>query len=299
MTNNTLLLTNGFNILIDRFGNTSPTLTPISKFRLSINTPDVTYGDTTLTTQIPISGTEMIDACNVTTGWTTTGGTVTVNATTFKPDGVTDGSLNFTKTGTASADLSTTKATTSLNGTSKDFIMWFYVKDATTLAKLTTSGTALIIRYGTDSSNYYRKDILQSSLATGWNYITSAITSGFTTTVGTPTLATMNYTLIQTSATTATDTWSAGDIIFDSLRLASADDYLKTQDSVTTSNTDNSVTYVNKLTVAEANGFLINGLGLVNTDGTELLAIKSKFPNNSKDTTDLFKFTTKIRFSNI
>ncbi len=300
MVNGTLMVRKGGVINANRTFKSTPDYTIPNKFRVSINTPDATWTDTSLTTTIPISGTELVDDCSATTGWTASGtNSLSVNSTTYKPDTGTDGALNLIKTDTSSATIYASKTTTSLNGTSKDFLIWIYIKDATALAKLKTSGTAFEIRYGSDNSNYYYYTAAYSIFSTGWNFIKLTITSGFTGTTGTPTITALDYTYISFITNNASDTFAAGDIIYDAIRLASSDDYLKTIDSTTFDETDASVTTTSKLSITEANGFLINGHSLNNTDTAELMATKSKFPNNSKDTTDLFKITTKLKYRNI
>jgi len=79
--------------------------------------------------------------------------------------------------------------------------------------------------------------------------------------------------------------------------LASSDDYSKLIDSTTYDVVDGSFSSVGKLSVAEANGFLLDGINF-RTSATTMI-IKSKYPSNSKDTTDLFKITSKIKFRNI
>lgn len=293
MANNNMKLRQGANILLNRGNKETPDYTIPNRFRVSIDTPDVAWADTSLTTMIPISGTETADDCSATTGWTASGtNSVSVNSSTYKPDGGTDGALNIIKSDTSSATITVSKTVTSLDGTSKDLTAWIYVVDATALAKISTSA----IRYGSDSSNYYLKAI---TLAEGWNFIKIAITSGFDSTTGSPTIGALDYFYLEIVTDNATDTFSAGDIILDAIRLAGADDYYKTTETTTFDETDASVTITSKLSITEANGFLIDGHALYNTDASELMSDKSKFPDNSKGTTDLFKITTKRKIRNI
>jgi len=299
MTNNLNMTKDGMKILLDlTFGNTATTYTNPANFSVSIDTVDVTFSDTALTTRVPIQGAELVDACNAITGWTTTG-TVTVNATTYKPDGTTDGSLNLTKTDTSTATVYASKTTTSVDGTSKNFLVWFYIKDATALAKLKSSGTSFELRFGSDSSNYYYYTATTATLVVGWQYISIAIPGGFTGTTSSPSISALDYTYVAYITEAATATTSAGDFIFDAIRVASADDYIKAFDSVTIDESDSSVTTVSKLSVTEANGFLLNGIAHYNTDSTALMSLKGKYTATSKGTTDLLKITTKLKFRNI
>ena len=300
MTNNMLLLRNGGKILVNRFGKTTPDYSIISRFKLAIDMADITVTDTDIQTLIPISGTETVDDCSATTGWTISGtNSISVNSTTYKSDGGTAGALNIIKSDTSAATLNISKTTTSLNGTSKDFLIWIYIKDATALAKLKSSGTCFTIRFGSDSSNYYYKDYTVSSLAVGWNFLKIIITSGFTGTTGSPSITGLDYTYLFFETNNTTDTLAAGDLIFDAIRLASVDDYYKNIDSLTIDEADNSITVVSKLTISEANGFLLNGHATENADTSALLATKTKYTGTSKGNTDLIKFTTKLQFRNV
>lgn len=73
----------------------------------------------------------------------------------------------------------------------------------------------------------------------------------------------------------------------------------KAIDSILADTTDSSVKIVSKLSVSEANGNLLDGHALEDSSGSPIMMIKSKYPQNSKANTDLFKYTTKIRVRNI
>jgi hypothetical protein len=299
MANNTLITRSGVNVYNNRTLGTAAYTAP-NRFRVSISTPDVVWTDTTLTTTVPLSGTETVSDCSVTTGWTASGtNSVSTNALTYKPDSGTNGALNLVKSDTSSATVSVSKSTTSVAGTSKDFTMWIYIKDSTALAKLLSAGPACVIRFGTDASNYYYLNLTAASFAVGWNFVKAAISSGFTGTTGSPTIGTLAYTYIAFVTNNTSDTFAATDLVYDAIRVASADDYYKTTDSVTLDETDGAVTVVSKLTVTEANGFLLDGHALFNTDSSELLFEKTKFPSNSKDNVDLFRITTKLKIRNL
>jgi len=294
MVNNILKTRNGVNVLLNRGSKATPDYTIPSTFKVSIDTSDVTWVDTSLSTTVPITGTESVDDCSVTTGWTASGSnSVAVNTVTFKPDGGTDGSLTLIKSDVSSATVSVAKTVTSLDGTSKDLLTWIYVIDAAALAKISSSS----IRYGSDSSNYY---LIAITLSVGWNFIKTAITSGFDSTVGSPVIGSLDYYYFDMVTNNATDTFSSGDIIFDSIRLASVDDYLKTiETDLIIDETDGSVSTISKLSVSEANGFLINGHGIFNTDSSPKMTDTGKFASYSKGTTDLFKFTNKVKLRNV
>lgn len=298
MVNNNLIVKNGANIIINRTHTTTPNYTIPDIFTVSINTPDANFTDTDLTTKIPISGTETIDDCNATTGWSVSGGNVTTNTVTYKPDNGSAASLNLTKSTTLQAFVYAEKNTTSVDGTNKDHLIWIYVKDTTAYNKLNTT-TAVEVRIGSETLNYIYKTYAASSITTGWNYLLNSITTDFTGTVGTPTLTTLDYTMVKVNTTNNTSTFTNDDIVIDAIRLASTTDYYKTVDSTTTDETDASATIISKLSVTEANGFLLDGQALFNQDTTKKMFTKNKTSQNSKGNTDLFKFTQKIRYRNI
>ncbi len=297
MVKKTLMTSNGSKIQTNRGFKTTPDYNIINKFRVSINTPDITYEDTDLSTLIPITGTESVDDCSVITGWSAvgTGNSVSGNSSVYKPDSGTDGSLSLIKGNTGSAELKISKTTTSRNGTSKNFIGWLYIKDSTVLTKIST----VSFLYGSDSSNFMKKDYAQANLDSGWNYVTSSITGGFTSISGSPTISALDYTSVIVTTTTGTDVLTYGDLLIDSLRLASNDDYYKEIDSISIDETEGSATVISKLSITEANGFLIDGHATYNDDSTELIHTKTKFSENSKGITDLFKISTKYKFRNI
>jgi len=261
MVNNTMITQNGVKVINNRAFKTIPDYSIPNRFRVSINTPDVAYSDTDLTTTIPITVPELIDSCYDASSWTTTGCSVTSNTGTYKPDSGTAGALNIVKTGTAVANCVVNKTTTSIDGTNKDFAAWVYVSTGTALAKLSTgtgSSSALEFRYGSDAGNFAYEQILSSELSTGWNYVKNSITGGFTGVSGSPVVSALDYSYLRVTTINSTTTIDAGEIIFDALTASSADDYYKAVDSVTINETDGSVTTVSKLTVSEANGFLID-----------------------------------------
>ena len=126
-----------------------------------------------------------------------------------------------------------------------------------------------------------------------------AITAGFTGTTGSPVIGSLDYSYFSYITNNITDTTIAGDVVFDAIRLADVTDYYKALDTVTFDETDGSMSMTGKITVSEANGFLLDGYLIANTDTSELAFVKAKFPDNSKGTTDLFKMTIKTKQRNI
>jgi len=295
MANGSLITNLGKNILLNRAYKANPDYTAPTQFKVGISngTPAVT--DTDLDVPVPISGTESVDDCDV-ANWTDDAEmTSTLNNVTFKEG---TGSLNLIKDAGAAQTASTDKTTTSRNFTSKELSNWLYIIDATALAKLDATDS-VIIRFGSDgtgATDYYQKAWDLTDLAVGWNYLyfTSATADS---TAGAPVIAAMDYSYIALKATGAAIVWSAGDIIMDDWKVASSDDFLKDVVSgyPTFDESNHEVTMRATVTVTEANGYPINGLGLFNTDSTIKLASEDTFDDESKSDTDEFVFITVDR----
>ena len=77
--------------------------------------------------------------------------------------------------------------------------------------------------------------------------------------------------------------------------------YTKTLESVVIDTTNANITFNAWLSVTEANGNLLTGFAIVNTDASEKLVTKSKFTGVSKANNQLFKFSLvmKIRDSSL
>jgi hypothetical protein len=122
--------------------------------------------------------------------------------------------INLTKDGNSTTTASTSIATTSMYQDAGGNVSFsLYIKDAAALAKLTTTG-AVLVRVGSDSSNYFQTFFNKASFTTGWNHMW-----GYprTTTVGSPTAAAVDYLEIHLVAATAGTTWSEGDFLIDDI----------------------------------------------------------------------------------
>lgn len=262
-----------------------------TKFKVGRGSTAFSVADTDLEDHVPITGTEQVDDCEATTGWTDSADmTVSVNSSTYKQG---SNSLNTTKDGTSSTDASTYKTTTSLDFTDKELSIWFYVKDSTALAKLETTD-AITIRFGSDSSNYYEWTFDNSDLSTGWNLLQN-MTSSSSSTTGTPTITACDYSFIQLTATGTGITWSDGDFVMDDWKLASSDDFFGSLESGYPSidTTNNEITYRYTLDSTQANGYNLTETGLFNTDTTPKIWNRDTFTSFSKSDTEELRFIIK------
>jgi len=264
----------------------------ISNFKIGISNGTPSVADTDLDNPVPISGTETVDDCEAITGWTDSADMTTATSTSFVKEGTY--SLSLAKDGAGSATYSTSKTTTSLDFTSKTLFVWIYLTDVTDL--IVTGTDAITIRFGSAAGDYYQKGWDISELAVGWNllYFTSATSDS---TVGAPAIGACDYSYIALTCDLAADTIAANRIMMDDWKLASVDDFVKTYVTSypTIDETNFEVEIRCQLLSTEANGYDINGLGLVNTDGTVLMASEDTFTAESKSSTDQFTFIVKDR----
>jgi hypothetical protein len=267
------------------------TYTAPSQFTVGINGSDPTVATTALDNPVPITGTESVDACDATTGWTAgTDSAVSLNTTTYKEG---TGALNIYKTGTSANALSASKTTTSRNFSSKDFHAWVYL---TAVTDLISAGTALSIRFGSDASNYWQRDYDVSTLADGWNLVVFD-TSSPSSQVGSPDGTSCDYTAVLLYTDLAADTIAAGRVIVDDLKLASDGDYLKSYETgyPLVDETNVEVETQMFLPSTMANGYDIDSVAMVNTDATVQVFSVDVFTSESKSSTDEFIMISKDR----
>jgi hypothetical protein len=275
----------------------------ISRFQVGIGKTTPTISDTALEIAVPISdGTVNDDGSNTLTG-SSGGDNSTNNTTTFKPGaGTTDvtaqnliaNSSNVTKIWTIS-NLATLG--TNISGT-QPFGLWFYILDATTLAKFLTSGTALEIKLGSDSSNYYSLTKTASDLSVGWNWITSNTVNVNTLTETGTVTGNIDTFIIEVTTNNATDTFIAGDVVYDLLRQWQTSDLFKIMESGFPSYNSSTKEISSRmvLTLSEANGFPLTEILVENTNNTGWS--RDTFTSFSKSISEELRFLNKDRIDN-
>ena len=286
---------------MDRGYKASPTFTAPTVFKVGQDqsTPLVTATD--LTNAVPISnGTVNDNGDNTLTG-SSGGDNSTDNTTTFKPGaGVSDvtsqnliaNNTNATKIWTIS---NLASLGTNITGTSRASI-WLYINDSADLAKFKSSGTAIELKLGSDSSNYFSKTWTRSLLAVGWNWLNTGTTAVNALTETGTVSGNIDTFIIEITTNNGTDTFSAADVLYDLLRTWIAGDLTKAVTSTTIDNTALTVQIRSDLSSTEANGFVIDSHGNFNTDSTALLEGLEDFDDESKTDTDEFIFTTQNQF---
>ncbi|QDP57896.1 MAG: hypothetical protein Unbinned1693contig1002_40 [Prokaryotic dsDNA virus sp.] len=292
MANGSIITNNGKKVMLNRAYKASPDYNAPDQFKVGADNGTPNVGSTDLDNPIPISDTEMVDDCEA-ADWTDDAEmSTTLDAVTFKEG---SNSLSLTKDAGAAIDATTDKTTTSRDFTSKELWIWLYIKDATMYAKLNATD-CVTIRFGSDNANYYQYTRDKADLATGWNYI--YFNSGTAdSTVGAPVIAACDYSYIGIKADAAGTTWSAGDLLMDDWKVASADDYFQDIDASYPSldETNHQVEIRCTLATTDANGYDIDGFSIWNDDGTELMLNEDTFTAESKSSTDEFVFIVKDR----
>ncbi len=307
MANGSIITDSGKKIILNRSYSSSPDYTVVSRFKVGISNDTPNIADTDLDVAIPITdGTVNDDGDNQLTG-SDGGDNTTDNAVTYKPGaGVTDNKAqNLIANGT-DATKTWTIANLAALGTvmtaTEPFSLWVYIKDATAYAKLLSAGTALQIRFRTngDAANLsYLYSRTAAQLSTGWNLVTSGTTAvnGLTEGAGGPPSGALNEFVIEMTTNNATDTFVAGDTIYDLLRQWAESDLFKNFVTGYPNITEASlnVEYRGFLTTTEANGYDLNGLGIFNTDGTAKMHSEDTHTAISKSNTEQITYIIKDR----
>lgn len=300
MTDVTFLTRAGKNILLYRGKTENGSLSTTQKlaasqFKVSVDTDTPSQSDTSIPQSIPIyNGVVNDTGANLFTG-SSGGDNSTNNTTTYKEGaGVTDATAQNLIANATSATKTWTIANLASVGNNIDDTLavgfWLYIKDSTALAKFLTSGTCLQARFGSDASNYYSITKTAADLDTGWNWINADLVSALTET-GTVSGSINRFTIIITT-NNSTDTFVAGDIIYDLLRQWTTANTIKDFASgyPVFDYVNSEATTRCSLTVAEANGFLVSKLGTYNEEATPVLESVALMTGDSKSSTDEFGY---------
>ena len=295
-----IVTNNGKNWLLNRAYKEVTDYEEIFYIKAGIGTTTPLVTDTDIEIAIPLeNGVVNDDGDNVMTG-SSGGDNSTDNTLTFKEGaGVTDATAQNLIKNNSNVTAIWTSSNLALIGTlidvSKYIALWFYIKDATALAKLKTTGTCLTAKFGTDASNYYSLTKEASDLVVGWNWITSNKTIVSSLPITGTIIGNIDTFIIEVITNNATDTFIAGDIVYDLLRTWSDSDLIRTLVSgfPTFNTTEKSVTSRGYLTSIQANGFPITEIGLFTGDATPLMITHDVTTARSKSSTDEFAFNIK------
>jgi hypothetical protein len=294
MANASTKTLDGKRVMLHRSFTLSPSTTqylPPSKLYIGMNNSTAAYTATDLDYPIPIqNGTICDTGANTLTG--ALGGTTsTDNTTTYKEAAnTTDAKAQNLITTGSNVTKQWYKTSLTNNVVAATYVgFWLYIKDATTLAKFLTAGTALEARFGSDASNYYKITKTAANLATGWNFITSnkTLVSALTAT-GTP--GTLSRFDIIITTNNAADAFVAGDVVYDVLRTWVVADLEQAYDTSFPTLDYTTLEATTRVTITSAlmNGFAFNAIGFKNADTTKLLTDIHTITTDSKDSTDMF-----------
>lgn len=283
MANGQTIVNNGRKLAARRIFETVLTYTNPTTFCIGSGTTTPTTADTGIQTLNPIAdGTINDDGQTALTG--SLGGTNTTdNTTTYKEGG---GVTDNTSQNLLANNSSTAKVWEgTITGVNKTYYVgfWIYIKDAAALAKLKPLPSyALNVRIGDNSGNYYEKNIDKTYFAVGWNWFNLGILQNLTTT-GSPTTG-CTYLYLQLTTVNATDTFAAGDVLYDLLRSWTVANATKTLSVGYPTFDDTNFVITNRglLLTTEANGENISEFGLFNTDATPLMYSHAVFTNIAK-----------------
>lgn len=296
MTSVSVKTNNGRKVILHRSYTVTPEtatyLTP-TKFQMGVenSTPSITT--TSLDYPIPIADGTVNDAAMYPWTGSLGGDNTTANTSVYKEGaGVLDNTAQNLLTSGGSLTKQWTKSTLSANVvTTQYFSQWLYIKDATALAKFSTTTTPIEIRLGSSSSVYYYFYVPLSYLATGWNLLTTNKTLVSALSVsGSPGALSRIDIVIKTN--NAADAFIAGDVVYDLSRQWTEADTKVVYDVDYPVLDYTNLEATRKITInsAQANGYPINVIGTYNTDTTPLLTDIHTITESVKGTSDEFQY---------
>ncbi len=168
----------------------------------------------------------LLDSCDATTSWSaTTDGVIALNTTNNEVNQGT-GCLNITKTGTTVDNVTFSKTlSTTYDFTRSNFKLDFYCEDITEL--VATGSTAVEIRIGSDSSNYYSFVFDRTKIGqAAWSTLAIKYDSDDSdaSTTGSPDATACDYVAIKITYASSATTVSAGDMRLDNIRFNNEED---------------------------------------------------------------------------
>jgi len=280
-TNKSIFTNGGQKVMINRYAKTTPDYTVPTKIKVGINTDTtIAVNDADLQSAIPIqNGTINDNGENTLTG-SAGGDNSTANTTVYKDGaGETDVTAqNLIANGTSVTKTWTIAALTNSIVSGQFTGCWVYIVDATALAKIVD----LKITLSTFITTY-----LNADLSVGWNWLNLGEAS-----------ASSSSLVIEATTNLATDTFVAGDLVYDLLRQWEESDLYQTFDSgyPVIDEINNEVSYRITLTANQAAGFPLDSCGLFNNDSSEILVGESSYDEDGKSVDDEFVYIIKERF---
>lgn len=153
----------------------------------------------------------LLDSMDSVTGWTVSvSDSITLNETTYKEG---NGAINFIKERTEKTYSFMHKTISSTNVTGQIIKLWIYIKDQTTLNKISHISVRLYSTHDTDAKNGVMNN---ADLAVGWNLFSKHINDFVD--IGTPTITAITTLRVQVNTYNNSDTIGEGNVVFDFYR---------------------------------------------------------------------------------
>ena len=289
------IITNGGrNVILNRAYKSSPDYTVPTNFKIGINNGTPLAADTALDYSVPIAdGTTCDDGSNTFTG-SSGGDNSTNNTTTFKAGGgnIDVTAQNLIANGTNATKIWTIAALDTNIDQTLPYGFWLYIKDVYAIMKFIIGGTALRVKFGSDTSNYFYQTFTVAQLEIGWNWITSNITAVEDLSETGTVAGNVDTFIIEIITNLAAQEFAEGDIVYDLLRQWQTTDLIQAFVSgyPTFDESNYNVTIRCYLGSTQANGFLINAVAFQNIDSTPVVTDISSFTAESKSDTDELVF---------
>src|SRR3990167_607933 len=163
-----------------------------------------------------------VNYCDATTGWSGSTDAVAIAVSTDDADYRTrTGALDLGKSGTTQAFFTYTNSSVTSRDFRNKYIAFFVKLDSLTGLRTIDNGSAIQVRYGSDSSNYYEKTWYQDGLEiiSGWNLFYFKIDDREVTETGAPDASDMTYFQIRFDTAATTTTFTAGTVVIDNIFL--------------------------------------------------------------------------------
>src|SRR3990167_8375736 len=176
-----------------------------------------------------------VDDCDATTGWSGSTDAAAIAVSTDDADYKTrSGALDLGKSGATEAFFTYSKSSlVSRNFTNKVVVCMLNLTALTGL-RAVDNGSAITIRYGSSSSNYYEKSWYYGDLLASWNVLYFKLDDGDVTTAGTPNPSDMTYFQVRFDTVASTTTITSGVFTMDNIFLVHEDhfqdEYFDTKD---------------------------------------------------------------------
>ena len=283
-TSNTINFNEGKVLSLKRTWEATPSVTAPTRFVIGSGGAVPNVNSSNIGVEVPISDGDVLDSFPDTTGWSVSGGTLSLNETRFLKG---TSAMNIIKDDDTVDEISINKTYSVFNLTDNKVFLFLYTAN-NVLPQL----SSIEVRLEDDSTNYVSKSLVIGDLNVAWNFI--RITE-YDTVVGSPDIT--NLTTIRLIITTnaVDDTWSAGDVVIDDIKLVTPSDFTKQFVGGFPQINSNSreVLVRGQLNSTQANGFIIDRWAVKNTDTPSILMFCDTFPGESKTQSDEFSFIRK------